>query len=150
MLATFDDWPRLYPYHNAGVGEGGLNDEDETEMMKQLGIPTGFDSTQGKPVPGADVSRVRAITKRQPTQYMNRKGGAIPAASSSNRGFSLALVHICLKPTAPGPFKLSHFSRLLIQDAKCLLARGDSLVLLSCLDSSSKTLMKNLGMSGIL
>ncbi|KAJ6742890.1 U4/U6.U5 SMALL NUCLEAR RIBONUCLEOPROTEIN 27 KDA PROTEIN [Salix viminalis] len=55
---------------NAGVGEGGgLMDEDEIEMMKQLGIPTGFDSTKGKPVPGADV------TKRQPRQYMNRRGG---------------------------------------------------------------------------
>ncbi|KAJ6923488.1 U4/U6.U5 small nuclear ribonucleoprotein 27 kDa protein [Populus alba x Populus x berolinensis] len=43
-------------------------DEDEIEMMKQLGIPIGFDSTQGKPVPGADVSRVRAVTKQQPRQ----------------------------------------------------------------------------------
>ncbi|KAG6770083.1 hypothetical protein POTOM_025750 [Populus tomentosa] len=35
---------------------GGLMDEDEIEMMKQW-----FDSTQGKPVPDADVSRVRAM-----------------------------------------------------------------------------------------
>ena len=49
--------------------------EDEMEMMKMMGIPTGFDSTKGKPVPGADVSGVRAVTKRQPRQYMNRRGG---------------------------------------------------------------------------
>lgn len=49
--------------------------EDEMEMMKMLGIPTGFDSTKGKAVPGADVSGVRAVTKRQPRQYMNRRGG---------------------------------------------------------------------------
>jgi U4/U6.U5 tri-snRNP-associated protein 3 len=50
-------------------------DEDELEMMKKLGIPIGFDSTKGKPVAGADVSGIRAITKRQPRQYMNRRGG---------------------------------------------------------------------------
>lgn len=55
-------------------GENGM-DEDEMEMMKKLGIPIGFDSTKGKPVPGADVSGVRAVTKRQPRQYMNRRGG---------------------------------------------------------------------------
>lgn len=49
--------------------------EDEIEMMKMMGIPVGFDSTKGKPVPGADVSGVRAVTKRQPRQYMNRRGG---------------------------------------------------------------------------
>ncbi|KAJ6993911.1 hypothetical protein NC653_016897 [Populus alba x Populus x berolinensis] len=38
-------------------------DEDEIEMMKQLGIPS-IDSTQGKPVPSEDVSRVRAVAKR--------------------------------------------------------------------------------------
>lgn len=62
--------------HDNGMGEGGgLMDEDEMEMMKKLGIPTGFDSTKGKPVPGADVSGVKAVTKRQPRQYMNRRGG---------------------------------------------------------------------------
>ncbi|KAL6189111.1 hypothetical protein ACLB2K_040501 [Fragaria x ananassa] len=59
---------------NNGGGEGGGADEDEIEMMKKLGIPVGFDSTKGKPVPGADVSGVRAVTKRQPRQYMNRRG----------------------------------------------------------------------------
>ena len=57
-----------------GGGEAEGN-EDELEMMKMFGIPTGFDSTKGKPVPGADVSGVRAVTKRQPRQYMNRRGG---------------------------------------------------------------------------
>ncbi|KAB2600154.1 U4/U6.U5 small nuclear ribonucleoprotein 27 kDa protein-like [Pyrus ussuriensis x Pyrus communis] len=57
-------------------GDGGEGmDEDEIEMMKKLGIPTGFDSTKGKPVLGADISGVRAVTKRQPRQYMNRRGG---------------------------------------------------------------------------
>lgn len=56
-------------------GQGDAVDEDEMEMMKKLGIPSGFDSTKGKPVPGADVSGVRAVTKRQPRQYMNRRGG---------------------------------------------------------------------------
>lgn len=62
---------------NSNNGGDGMNDvdEDEIEMMKKLGIPVGFDSTKGKPVPGADVSGVRAVTKRQPRQYMNRRGG---------------------------------------------------------------------------
>ncbi|CAN0886633.1 hypothetical protein LINGRAHAP2_LOCUS15416 [Linum grandiflorum] len=33
--------------------------EDRMEMMKMLGTPTGFDSTKGKPVEGADVSGIR-------------------------------------------------------------------------------------------
>ncbi|XP_028246661.1 U4/U6.U5 small nuclear ribonucleoprotein 27 kDa protein-like [Glycine soja] len=47
--------------------------EDELEMMKMFGIPTIFDSTKGKLVPGADVNDVSAITKRQLCQYMNRR-----------------------------------------------------------------------------
>ncbi|KAL9254730.1 U4/U6.U5 small nuclear ribonucleoprotein 27 kDa protein-like protein [Drosera capensis] len=58
-----------------GGGAGDEVDADEVEMMKKLGIPTGFDSTKGKPVPGANVSGVRVVTKRQPRQYMNRRGG---------------------------------------------------------------------------
>ncbi|KAG6493848.1 hypothetical protein ZIOFF_048851 [Zingiber officinale] len=50
-------------------------DPDELEMMNMMGIPTGFDSTKGKPVSGNDVSGVKAVTKRQPRQYMNRRGG---------------------------------------------------------------------------
>jgi U4/U6.U5 tri-snRNP-associated protein 3 len=50
---------------NAGIREGGgLIDEDEIEMMKQLGIPIKLDSIQGKLVFSVNVSRVRAVTKR--------------------------------------------------------------------------------------
>ncbi|XP_026457693.1 U4/U6.U5 small nuclear ribonucleoprotein 27 kDa protein-like [Papaver somniferum] len=52
-----------------------MMDNDEIELMKKLGMPVGFDSTKGKPVPGADVSGIRMTTKRQPRQYMNRRGG---------------------------------------------------------------------------
>lgn len=52
-----------------------MMDEDEIEAMKKLGIPVGFDSTKGKPVAGNDVGAVRKVTKRQPRQYMNRRGG---------------------------------------------------------------------------
>lgn len=54
---------------------GNDADADEIEMMKVMGIPVGFDSTKGKSVPGNDVGGVRAVTKRQPRQYMNRRGG---------------------------------------------------------------------------
>lgn len=54
---------------------GGEMDANEIEMMKMMGIPVGFDSTKGKPVEGNDVSGIRAVTKRQPRQYMNRRGG---------------------------------------------------------------------------
>lgn len=54
---------------------GAKVDIDEVEMMKKMGIPVGFDSTKGKPVEGADVSGIRTVTKRQPRQYMNRRGG---------------------------------------------------------------------------
>ncbi|KAK4404584.1 U4/U6.U5 small nuclear ribonucleoprotein [Sesamum angolense] len=58
-----------------GNKDGDLMDEDEMEMMKKFGIPVGFDSTKGKPVAGNDVGAVRKVTKRQPRQYMNRRGG---------------------------------------------------------------------------
>ena len=58
----------------AVAGDGDMGAE-ELELMKMMGIPVGFDSTKGKYVPGADVSGVRAVTKRQPRQYMNRRGG---------------------------------------------------------------------------
>ncbi len=65
--------------HQKDVPEGGGPDVEmdsgELEMMKLLGIPVGFDSTKGKPVAGNDVSGIRAVTKRQPRQYMNRRGG---------------------------------------------------------------------------
>nr|GMC96678.1 ribosomal RNA processing protein 1 homolog [Ipomoea batatas] len=59
----------------AAEGSAEMIDEDELEMMKKLGIPVGFDSTKGKPVAGNDVGAVRKVTKRQPRQYMNRRGG---------------------------------------------------------------------------
>lgn len=59
---------------------------EEMEMMKMMGIPIGFDSTKGKHVPDADISGVRAVTKRQPRQYMNRRGGFNrPLPSEVNR-----------------------------------------------------------------
>jgi U4/U6.U5 tri-snRNP-associated protein 3 len=71
--------PTAPPKVTAGGGEAAVADGDmdaeELEMMKMMGIPVGFDSTKGKYVPGADVSGVRAVTKRQPRQYMNRRGG---------------------------------------------------------------------------
>ncbi|KAG9130045.1 hypothetical protein Leryth_012804 [Lithospermum erythrorhizon] len=36
-------------------------DEEEMAMMKQLGIPVGFDSTKGKAVAGNDVGAVRKL-----------------------------------------------------------------------------------------
>jgi U4/U6.U5 tri-snRNP-associated protein 3 len=50
-------------------------DMDEDAMMAALGLPKGFDSTQGKPVPDGNVAGVRVQSKRQYRQYMNRKGG---------------------------------------------------------------------------
>lgn len=69
-----------------GAEEGAEVDADEVEMMKKLGIPVGFDTTKGKQVTGADVSGVRAVTKRQPRQYMNRRGGFNrPLPAETNR-----------------------------------------------------------------
>ncbi|KAL6583679.1 hypothetical protein OROMI_002968 [Orobanche minor] len=63
-----------------------MMDEDDMEMMKKFGIPTGFDSTKGTPVPGNDIGAVRKVTKRQPQQYMNRRGGFNrPLPSEINR-----------------------------------------------------------------
>ena len=72
---TMADRPRETPAAAApAVGDGDV-DAEELEMMKMMGIPVGFDSTKGKHVPDADVSGVRAVSKRQPRQYMNRRGG---------------------------------------------------------------------------
>ncbi|KAJ7955791.1 U4/U6.U5 small nuclear ribonucleoprotein 27 kDa protein [Quillaja saponaria] len=62
--------------------------------MKKLGIPVGFYSTKGKPVPGPDLSGVKAVTKRQPREYMNRRGGfnlPLPAERSRGRFFASRL-----------------------------------------------------------
>lgn len=44
-------------------------------MMAAMGLPTGFDTTQGKHVDGADVSGVKVRRLRKHRQYMNRPGG---------------------------------------------------------------------------
>ena len=54
----------------------GNNVEDEEEsMMKKFGMPSGFSSTKGCFVPDANQSAVKFNSKRQPRQYMNRRGG---------------------------------------------------------------------------
>uniref|UniRef100_A0A251U283 U4/U6.U5 small nuclear ribonucleoprotein 27kDa protein domain-containing protein n=1 Tax=Helianthus annuus TaxID=4232 RepID=A0A251U283_HELAN len=57
------------------VSDSGEMDADEIDMMKMRGIPVGFDLTKGKHVEGNDVSGIRVVTKQQPRQYMNRRGG---------------------------------------------------------------------------
>lgn len=60
-------------------------DEDEN-LMKKLGIPTGFTTTKGKYVVDANHSAVKLTTKRTPRQYMNRRGGFNrPLPAESNR-----------------------------------------------------------------
>lgn len=48
--------------------------EDEAMIAQLMGF-SGFDSTKGKHVPGADVSAADIKKIRQYRQYMNRKGG---------------------------------------------------------------------------
>lgn len=60
--------------------------DDDENMMKKLGIPTGFTSTKGKYIPDANHSAVKLTTKRTPRQYMNRRGGFNrPLPAESNR-----------------------------------------------------------------
>mmetsp|Transcript_5596 Transcript_5596/g.16992 ORF Transcript_5596/g.16992 Transcript_5596/m.16992 type:complete len:275 (-) Transcript_5596:210-1034(-) len=49
----------------------------EIQMMQAMGIPFGFDSTQGKEVDDetTKASAIRTATKRSARQYMNRRGG---------------------------------------------------------------------------
>lgn len=82
VVSDFVDGIAKEQQKQRGTSEGGHAsggdvemDADEMELMKKMGIPCTFDSTKGKPVPGADVSGVRSVTKRQPRQYMNRRGG---------------------------------------------------------------------------
>jgi len=46
-------------------------------MMTAMGIPIGFDSTQGKYVDdeAANAGAVKVKSKRRARQYMNRRGG---------------------------------------------------------------------------
>lgn len=50
---------------------------EEMQMMMAMGIPFGFDTTQGKHVEDdkANVGAVKVKSKRSARQYMNRKGG---------------------------------------------------------------------------
>ncbi|RVW59514.1 hypothetical protein CK203_100718 [Vitis vinifera] len=82
VVSDFVDGIAKEQQKQRGTSEGGdvgggdaEMDADEIELMKKMGIPCTFDSTKGKPVPGADVSGVRSVTKRLPRQYMNRRGG---------------------------------------------------------------------------
>nr|BAD62261.1 hypothetical protein [Oryza sativa Japonica Group] len=63
------------PKSAAGDGVAAGEGDVDVEELEMMGIPVGFDSTKGKHVPDADVSGVRVVTKRQPRQYMNRRGG---------------------------------------------------------------------------
>eukprot|EP00850_Spirogloea_muscicola_P020838 SM000228S07378 [mRNA] locus=s228:146349:147253:+ [translate_table: standard] len=52
------------------------DEEGELEkMMAKFGMPVGFNTTKGKPVADGNHSAVKLTTKRQPRQYMNRRGG---------------------------------------------------------------------------
>ncbi|KAI6680879.1 hypothetical protein NL676_034760 [Syzygium grande] len=53
--------------------------------MMKLGIPVGFDSTRGKVLPRVDMSTIRTVTKRQPRQYINRRGGFMAIAGKKER-----------------------------------------------------------------
>jgi U4/U6.U5 tri-snRNP-associated protein 3 len=54
----------------------GLN-ADEIAMMQQLGLPFGFNTTQGHEVDDAasNISAIKFTSQRKPRQFMNRKGG---------------------------------------------------------------------------
>ena len=54
----------------------GLN-ADEIAMMQALGLPFGFQTTQGTEVEdeAANESAVKITSQRKPRQFMNRKGG---------------------------------------------------------------------------
>ncbi|CAI5967796.1 unnamed protein product [Closterium sp. NIES-64] len=64
-----------------------IDPEAEMRMMQMMGIPMDFNTTKGKEVKGANqLSAVKLSTKRQPRQYMNRRGGfnrPLPAELSS-------------------------------------------------------------------
>ena len=60
----------------------------ELELMAAMGIPTGFDSTQGVHVSDERSNAFGVIrrTKRKTRQYMNRKGGFNRALPSEANG----------------------------------------------------------------
>eukprot|EP00877_Chromochloris_zofingiensis_P004426 jgi/Chrzof1/13985/Cz08g20060.t1 len=60
-----------------GVDFNAAFTPEELQMMQMMGIPFGFDTTQGKHVEddAANTSGVKAKTTRTARQYMNRRGG---------------------------------------------------------------------------
>ena len=67
----------------------GLTAED-MHMMQQLGLPFGFDTTQGKIVDdaAANESAVKITSQRKARQFMNRKGGfnrSLPAEQTGKK-----------------------------------------------------------------
>lgn len=81
------------PPQSLEVKEVALDAElstEEIQMMLAMGIPFGFDSTQGKHVDdtAANQGAVKVATKRSARQYMNRKGGfnkALPAEKTGEK-----------------------------------------------------------------
>jgi U4/U6.U5 tri-snRNP-associated protein 3 len=60
-----------------GVDLGGDITPEEMQMMMAMGIPFGFETTQGKHIEdtGANLGAVKTKTTRHARQYMNRRGG---------------------------------------------------------------------------
>lgn len=58
-----------------GDEDGVMDPEQQRAMMEMLGLPVGFESTQGKKVEGGDVSAAKVVKERKFRQYMNRFGG---------------------------------------------------------------------------
>jgi U4/U6.U5 small nuclear ribonucleoproteins len=63
---------------------------DEIAMMQSLGLPFGFQTTQGAEVEdaAANESAMKVTSQRQPRQFMNRKGGfnrMLPAEKTGQR-----------------------------------------------------------------
>jgi U4/U6.U5 tri-snRNP-associated protein 3 len=90
------------PGHNGPTAPPAGNNQDnavaldaelsaeEIQMMMAMGIPFGFDSTQGKHVDdtASNQGAVKVATKRSARQYMNRKGGfnkALPAERTGDK-----------------------------------------------------------------
>ena len=66
---------------------------EEMQMMAAMGIPFGFDTTQGtdRGDEASKMGAVKAKQTRQARQYMNRRGGFnrnLPAGGLCMRGFA--------------------------------------------------------------
>lgn len=82
------DPPRPMPRKDVAL-DAELSAE-EIQMMMAMGIPFGFESTQGKHVDdkASNQGAVKVATKRSARQYMNRKGGfnkALPAERTGEK-----------------------------------------------------------------